>query len=452
MLRSTSAVALVAALLPLSAFGQATSSYNAVKDFALSTNPNGQWSYLYNNALMKTSINATTSTGQVAWQAEVLDGYAIQVGTILGSSPFVYNLGNGDTFDFPTDHLYMSPWLGNVTVRFTAPSAGQYMVTGDFLGIETEQASHPVEILVNGSSVMAMTLSSYNQKIPFSFSQTVKAGDTIDFVNVGSGAQLGYLTGMTATIVPVGPPILSNVISAGAFAGFSSIAPGSWIEIYGSNLASTTRSWAGTDFSGVNAPTSLSGTSVTVGGLNAFIDYISPSQVNAQVPQNVLSGTQQVVVTTALGASKAYSINVAATEPGLLAPSSFVINGKQNIVALFADGVTYVLPPGAISGLASKRATPGQTITTYGVGFGPVDPNIPAGQIVQQSNTLADSFQVSFGGSPAVLSYSGLAPSFVGLYQFNIVVPNVAASDTVPVTFTLNGTAGTQTLYIAVGN
>jgi uncharacterized protein (TIGR03437 family) len=79
-------------------------------------------------------------------------------------------------------------------------------------------------------------------------------------------------------------------------------------------------------------------------------------------------------------------------------------------------------------------------------------PNIPAGQIVPQTNTLADPFQVSFGGSPAVLSYSGLAPGFVGLYQFNVVVPNVAASDTVPVTFTLSGTAGTQTLYIAVGN
>ena len=91
-------------------------------------------------------------------------------------------------------------------------------------------------------------------------------------------------------------------------------------------------------------------------------------------------------------------------------------------------------------------------ITIYGVGFGPVIPNIPAGQIVQQSNTLANSFQVSFGGSPAVLPYSGLAPGFVGLYQFNVVVPNVAASDTVPVTFTLNGTAGTQTLYIATGN
>jgi uncharacterized protein (TIGR03437 family) len=79
-----------------------------------------------------------------------------------------------------------------------------------------------------------------------------------------------------------------------------------------------------------------------------------------------------------------------------------------------------------------------------------VIPNIPAGQIVQQSNNLAAPFQILFGTTPATLSYSGLASNFVGLYQFNVVVPNVADSDTVPVSFTLGGLSGSQTLYIAV--
>ena len=52
----------------------------------------------------------------------------------------------------------------------------------------------------------------------------------------------------------------------------------------------------------------------------------------------------------------------------------------------------------------------------------------------------------------AMANYSGLAPNYVGLYQFNIVVPNVAASNAVPLTFTLGGGGGTQTLYIAVQN
>jgi uncharacterized protein (TIGR03437 family) len=47
----------------------------------------------------------------------------------------------------------------------------------------------------------------------------------------------------------------------------------------------------------VNAPTSLDGTSVTIGGQAAFIDFISSGQVNALVPSNVATGTQQMTVT-----------------------------------------------------------------------------------------------------------------------------------------------------------
>jgi uncharacterized protein (TIGR03437 family) len=139
-------------------------------------------------------------------------------------------------------------------------------------------------------------------------------------------------------------------------------------------------------------------------------------------------------------------------QPGLLAPPSFIVGGKQYVVALFPDGVTYVLPSGAIAGLSSRPAQSGDIITLYGVGFGPVVPDISAGQIVQQDNTLASSFQLNFGTTQASLTYDGLAPQAVGLYQFNVVVPNVASSDAVPQTFTLGGAAGTQALYIAVQN
>jgi len=60
--------------------------------------------------------------------------------------------------------------------------------------------------------------------------------------------------------------------------------------------------------------------------------------------------------------------------------------------------------------------------------------------------------QISIGGTAATLDYWGLAPAYIGLYQFNIVVPAVAASNAAPLSFTLGGTNGTQTLYIAIGN
>lgn len=139
------------------------------------------------------------------------------------------------------------------------------------------------------------------------------------------------------------------------------------------------------------------------------------------------------------------------TQPGLLAPSSFSVNGTQYAVALFSDG-TYVLPSGAIAGINSRPAKPGETIVLYGIGFGPVNPDTPAGQIVQASNTLASSFTLSIGGKPATLAYGGLSPNYVGLYQFNVVVPNVAAANAVPLTFSLGDVPGAQALSIAVGN
>jgi uncharacterized protein (TIGR03437 family) len=246
-------------------------------------------------------------------------------------------------------------------------------------------------------------------------------------------------------------PSIAAVVSASAFGGFTSVAPGSWIEIYGSNLAIDSRSWTSADFNGVNAPTSLDGTSVTIGGQSAFVAYISPGQVNALAPSNVAPGVQQVTVKTAGGTSAPIDITVNALQPGLLARASFNISGTQYAVAQFVDG-TYVLPTGAISGINSRPAQPGEIIVIYGVGFGPVMPNIPAGQIVQQSNTLATTFQLSIGGMPATAAYSGLAPGETGVYQFDITVPNVEASTAVPLTFTLDGIAGTQTLYIAVQN
>src|SRR5579864_1760768 len=77
-------------------------------------------------------------------------------------------------------------------------------------------------------------------------------------------------------ITPPPPtPTITSVESASGYGGFSSVAPGSWVEIYGSDLAPATREWAGSDFNGNNAPTSLGGVQVFIGGQNAFVEYIA---------------------------------------------------------------------------------------------------------------------------------------------------------------------------------
>jgi uncharacterized protein (TIGR03437 family) len=251
----------------------------------------------------------------------------------------------------------------------------------------------------------------------------------------------------TITAVPL--PTITGVIGAGAFGAFSAIAPGTWIEIYGSNLAASTRTWTDADFTGNTAPTSLGGVQVTVAGQPAFIDYVSPTQVDAQVSSSIAPGTWQLTVSSAGLSSAPLNVTVKTTAPGLLAPPSFSIGGNQYVVAQLPDG-NYVLPTGAVAGLASRPARPGEAIVIYGIGFGPVVPNTPAGQIAPGSSRFLGPFEVLFGQTAAELQYAGLAPGLVGLYQFNVVVPQVPDNALVPLTFSLGGVAGTQTLYTAV--
>jgi uncharacterized protein (TIGR03437 family) len=253
-----------------------------------------------------------------------------------------------------------------------------------------------------------------------------------------------------------------GVVSATDFGQFKQIAPGTWIEIYGTNLAPTTQQWASSDFVNNVAPTSLAGVTVMIGGQPAYLDLVSSGQINAQVPTNIGAGQQNIVVTTSGGSSSPYAITVNATEPGLDAPASFTVNQKQYVVALHttaapcgtSSGSCFVMPAGAIPGINSAPAKVGETIVLYGIGFGSVNPTIPAGQITTQSNQLTLPFLVNFGSTAATVScptcYDGLAPNFVGLYQFQVVVPNVASNNALPFSFSLGGSAGTQTLYTSV--
>jgi len=263
-----------------------------------------------------------------------------------------------------------------------------------------------------------------------------------------------------------GPPSISSALSLGQYGAFNAVsAPGSWIEIHGTNLAADTREWSTqapyNDFSGVNAPTQLDRTSVQISNAAAFVEYISPTQLNVQVPSNVSTGSQQLTVSTAIGTSPPFNLQINTVQPGLYAPPQIAIGGKQYVGALFPPDLTnWVLPTGAIPGFTSHPASAGDIVVLYGIGFGSVNTGSPdnstlAGQIVAGQNSLsATSFQILFGQTPAVLQYWGLAPDAVGLYQFNVVVPSGLGSGTVPISFTMtvNGQTvnSSQTLYTAL--
>ena len=272
----------------------------------------------------------------------------------------------------------------------------------------------------------------------------------VDYQN----SRIRLLTPASSTGGGTAPAISpGGVITASSYGGpYTSVAPGDWIEIYGTNLAAKPQPWTSADFTGITAPTLLGGTSVTIGGQQAFLSYVSQTQINAQVPSNVGTGQQQIVVTTGTGSSAAYTITVNPVEPGLLSPPAFKLIGRQYIVALLPDGVSYVLPAGTNIGLPARPAHTGESITFYGIGFGPVTPAIPAGQIVQGENSLTLPLRVFFGTTEAQVTYAGLAPGAIGLYQFNVVVPDVQDSDVILLTVSLGGVNVPQTLYTAVRN
>lgn len=262
---------------------------------------------------------------------------------------------------------------------------------------------------------------------------------------------------LTPVVVPptsVGPPTIGEggVVTDTAFGGATAAAPGSWVEIQGDNLAVATREWVPADFDGALAPTVLEGTRVSIGGEAAFVSYVSPNRLKVQVPSRISAGTHGLIVSTAAGDSAAYELTVNETEPALHAPAAFRMDDTQFAGSLLEDGTTWALPTGAVEGAASRPVRAGETLTFYGVGFGGVTPVAGAGETVQAENSLTRAIEIRFGESVAVVSYAGLALGRVGLYQFNVVVPEVANAEggAVPLTFRLDGVPGKQTLFVAV--
>lgn len=380
----------------------------------------------------------------------------------------------------PAGNLYIADSQNNRIRRVsskgiitTVAGTGGSGFSGDGAPATSAQISRPFDVAVDlaGDILIADYANSRIRRVtPDGVINTIAGGAGVGYSGDGgaaTSARLNFPTGVAAdtngniyvvdssnnvvrVLTPSSPAIQSGgVVSASAFGGASAVAPGSWIEIYGSSLSMGNRSWTSADFSGNTGPTSLDGTSVTIGGQPAFIDFASGGQINAQVPFGLSTGAQPLIVKTPVGSTASYSVTVNATQPGLLAPPSFKIGGVQYAGATFADGTTFVLPSGAISGLTSRAAKAGDTITVYGVGFGPVTPATPAGQIAPSSTSLTAPVQFYFGQTQAAVTYYGLSPGSVGLYQFNLTVPTLPAGN-VPLTFNLGGTAGTQTLYIPV--
>ncbi len=226
---------------------------------------------------------------------------------------------------------------------------------------------------------------------------------------------------------------LAITLVANAEGGVPLIAPNTWVEIKGSDLAPAgdSRIWKGSDFVGGQMPTSLDGVSVTVNGVPAYIYYISPTQVNVLTPPSALPASVQVVLTNGGVSSAAFSI-AAQTE----SPSFFIFNGGPYVTATHANG-SLIGPTTLYPGL-STPAAPGETIVLYANGFGATSVAITAGAETQ-SGTLSPLPVIMIGGMAATVNFAGLVAP--GEFQFNVVVPSALTGGDQQITASYGGSS-----------
>jgi uncharacterized protein (TIGR03437 family) len=257
------------------------------------------------------------------------------------------------------------------------------------------------------------------------------AGTYTTTVQVAAAGATGGPTSISITLVVQGTlpvPIVAAVTNNGSF--LPGAASATWLAIFGSNLSTSTYTWQTSDFVNGQLPTSLEGVSVTINGVAAFIEYISPTQINIVAPDDPTTGPVQVQVTAGQQASNSLTVQKTEFFPALL-----TIDNGLYVAALHAD-YALVGSPDLLPGLTSRPAQPGETISLYGTGFGPTDPATPTAQLVTTSAELANLVQVTIGGANAEVTYAGLVGS--ATYQINVMVPSLPNGDA-PVIATIGG-------------
>jgi uncharacterized protein (TIGR03437 family) len=243
-----------------------------------------------------------------------------------------------------------------------------------------------------------------------------------------------------ALSLAIGPPPASTpaaFVSSAFPTGGSSLAPGSIASLYGTNLAGPTI----VSDQAPPLPLSLGGTSMVVGNVTVPLFFVSPGQINFQVPYFTLTGPAgtNLVINQGTLASAAVRVTVTPFAPGLYTTNS---QGSGQASALIAGTAAIVAPNGAFPG--SRPAKKGEFVSLYCTGLGAVNNRPPLGA-PSPSGPLASTTTlptVTVGGASATVSFSGLAPGYVGLYQVNIQIPNNAPTgDAVQVNLSIGGVA-----------
>jgi uncharacterized protein (TIGR03437 family) len=220
---------------------------------------------------------------------------------------------------------------------------------------------------------------------------------------------------VTVTSPTTGPPALNNkgLVNGASFT--QSLAPGGVLSIFGSELASAT---SPAPFAPL--PTMMAGTVVTINGIAAPLYYVSPAQLNVQIPYEIPANSIATLRVNNNGESVFANFKVSAMAPAIFttesgAPVPFTTAARGQEIILFIEGA------GAVSPSVATGATPA-------AGTALADLPVPVGNV-----------GVTVGGVPATVDFIGIPTWSVGVVQINYTIPAQAPLGSQPVLVSVGG-------------
>jgi sugar lactone lactonase YvrE len=303
----------------------------------------------------------------------------------------------------------------NVNVAFTLPGGGP-VPTGT-ITYAVDGGTAQSATLVSGAVTFAITgLTAGSHTVAISY-----AGDS----NYGtSGTSLTFTATSTTPLVPTGG-LVNGALTT------SSISPGALASIFGDNLSTGTA-----QASALPLQTTLAGATVTINGEASPLLYVSPTQINFQVPYDTALGSATVVISTSAGTGAPFTVTVTAAAPAIFTYVNSA--GQINPVILHAATSTLVT--------AASPAQPGETLTLYATGAGPVNNTPASGAGAGPGATSLVNPTITVGSVTATVGFSGLSQGSVGLFQINFTLPatlpaGTGAPPTLPLTISLPGSS-----------
>lgn len=279
----------------------------------------------------------------------------------------------------------------DLTNPSTTASLATQMTEAPLLGTSTAAFTRTVAPLYNRSAIINLTVSGFTV-LPWMYDASVA------------------------------PPSISKIVNAADLS--NGIAPGGLITVFGANLSPVNLAT-----SDIPLPTALADSCLTVNGLPVPILFVSPNQINAQMPFETV-GNVAIILRTPGGSSNNFNLQVLPTAPSVF--HSGVAGPNTDIPTVFRNGNGELVTD-------SDPIHRNDVLVIFLTGMGATNPAVATGMPAPMS-PLAVALStptVTLGGSQLGLLYYGLAPGEVGVYQINVQVPSsVKAGLSVPLTIT----------------